>query len=54
MSHLYYQDKKEWISLIDESVHTYDDIDIGDVYAISRNFIVVKRGFVIILIIIFL
>jgi len=46
MSHLYYQDKKEWISLIDESVHTYDDIDIGDVYAISRNFIVVKRGFV--------
>ncbi len=39
-------DKKEWISLIDESVHTYDDVDIGDVYAISRNFIVVKRGFV--------
>ena len=40
------EDKKEWISLIDESVHTYDDVDIGDVYAISRNFIVVKRGFV--------
>jgi hypothetical protein len=40
------EDKKDWISLIDESVHTYDDVDIGDVYAISRNFIVVKRGFV--------
>jgi hypothetical protein len=39
------EDKKEWISLIDESVHTYDDIDIGDVYAISRNFVVIKRGF---------
>ena len=38
--------RKKRISLIDESVHTYDDIDIGDVYAISRNFIVVKRGFV--------
>jgi hypothetical protein len=36
----------EWINLIDESVHTDDDIDIGDIYAISRNFIVVKRGFV--------
>jgi hypothetical protein len=39
------EDKKEWISLIDESVHTYDDIDIGDIYAVSRNLVVVKRGF---------
>ncbi|MGI0050110.1 MAG: hypothetical protein ACRD8K_00095, partial [Nitrososphaeraceae archaeon] len=39
------EEKKEWISLIDESVHTYDDIDIGDIDAVSRNFIVVKRGF---------
>jgi hypothetical protein len=38
--------KKDWISLINESVNTYDDIDIGDVYAVSRNFIVIKRGFV--------
>ena len=38
--------RKDWLSLINESVHTYDDIDIGDVYAVSRNFIVVKRGFV--------
>jgi hypothetical protein len=39
-------EKRDWISMINESVHTYDDIDIGDVYAVSRNFIVVKRGFV--------
>jgi hypothetical protein len=35
-----------WIDLIDESVHTYDDVDIGDIDAVSRDFIVVKRGFV--------
>ena len=40
------EDRRDWISLINESVHTYDDIDIGDIYAVSRNFIVVKRGFV--------
>ena len=31
---------------INESVHTSDDVDIGDIYAVNRNFIVVKRGFV--------
>ena len=40
------EEKREWISLINESVHTSDDIDIGDIYAISRNFVVIKRGFV--------
>ena len=35
-----------WIDLINESVHTYDDVDIGDIDAVSRDFIVVKRGFV--------
>jgi hypothetical protein len=35
-----------WIDLIDESVHTYDDVDIGDIDAVSRDFIVIKRGFV--------
>jgi hypothetical protein len=34
-----------WIDLIDESVHTSDDIDIGDIDAVNRNFVVVKRGF---------
>jgi hypothetical protein len=34
-----------WIDLIDESVHTSDDIDIGDIDAVSRDFVVVKRGF---------
>lgn len=38
--------KSAWIDLINESVHTSDDIDIGDILALSRNFIVVKRGFV--------
>jgi hypothetical protein len=36
----------EWIDLINESVHSYDDVDIGDIDAVSRDFIVVKRGFV--------
>jgi hypothetical protein len=38
--------KKTWVSLIDESVYTSDDVDIGDIDAVSRDFIVVKRGFV--------
>jgi hypothetical protein len=35
-----------WTDLINESVHTSDDQDIGDIEAVSRNFIVVKRGLV--------
>lgn len=38
--------KKGWIDLINESVHTSDDVDIGDIDAVSRDFVVVKRGFV--------
>jgi hypothetical protein len=38
--------KPSWIDLINESVHTSDDVDIGDVDGVSRDFIVVKRGFV--------
>src|SRR4051812_25914281 len=38
--------KLTWTTLIDESVHTSDDVDIGDIDAVSRDFIVVKRGFV--------
>ena len=38
--------KKGWIDLINESVHTSDDVDIGDIDAVSRDFIVVKKGFV--------
>src|SRR5919108_5763636 len=37
--------KIAWIDLIDESVHTSDDVDIGDIDAVSRDFVVVKRGF---------
>ena len=38
--------KPNYIGLINESVHSTDDEDIGDIYAISRDFIVIKRGFV--------
>lgn len=38
--------KKTWIGLIDESVHTSDDEDIGDIDAVNQDFVVVKRGFV--------
>jgi hypothetical protein len=35
-----------WTDTINESVHTSDDQDIGDIEAVNRDFIVVKRGFV--------
>ena len=38
--------KEEWIQLINESVHTSNDIDIGDIDAVSRDFVVIKRGFI--------
>src|ERR671925_660099 len=38
--------RRSWIDLIDESGHTSDDIEIGDIDAVSRDFIVVKRGYV--------
>jgi hypothetical protein len=31
--------------MIDQSVHTTDDVDIGDIDALSRDFIVAKRGY---------
>ena len=39
-------DPASWTDLVDESVHTSDDHDIGDIEAISRDFAVVKRGIV--------
>lgn len=38
--------KRTWTELINESVHISDDVDIGDIEAVSRDFIVVKRGFI--------
>ena len=35
-----------WVDLINESVHTSDDVDIGDIEAVNKNFVVVKRGLV--------
>jgi hypothetical protein len=34
------------MDLINESVQVSDDIDIGDIMAVSRDFVVVKRAFV--------
>ena len=39
-------EKKGWIDLLNESVHTNDDVDIGDIYAVSKNFVVVMRGLI--------
>jgi hypothetical protein len=37
--------KKKWEDMINQSVHTSDDADIGDIDALSGDFIVVKRGY---------
>jgi hypothetical protein len=37
--------KKKWEDMINQSVHTTDDVDIGDIDALSRDFIIVKRGY---------
>jgi hypothetical protein len=31
--------------MINQSVHTADDVDVGDIDALSRDFIVIKRGY---------
>jgi hypothetical protein len=36
--------RKTAMDLIQESVHTSDDVDIGDIEAINKEMIVVKRG----------
>lgn len=38
--------KMTWSDVLNESVHTSDDEDIGDVYAFSHDFVVVKRGLI--------
>jgi hypothetical protein len=35
-------DRKTWIGLIDESVRSSDDVDIGDIDAVSRDFVKVN------------
>jgi hypothetical protein len=37
-------ERKTAMDLIQESVHTSDDIDVGDIEAVSKEMIVVKRG----------
>jgi hypothetical protein len=46
MSSISESTKSSWMDVTNESVHTSDDVDIGDIEAINRNFIVIKRGFV--------
>ena len=38
--------KLNYIGLINESVHTINNEDIGDIYAINKFFVVVKKGFI--------
>lgn len=38
--------KLKYVRLINQSVHTSDDIDIGDIFAVSKNIIVVVRGYI--------
>jgi hypothetical protein len=40
------KEPSSWTDLISESVYTSDDQDIGDIEAVSRDFLVVKRGLV--------
>ena len=40
------QGPRTWFSIINELVHTVDDVDICDIEALSKNFVVVKRGFI--------
>lgn len=39
-------ESRQWKDFIEESVHTSDDIDIGDIEAVSKSFVVVKRGLI--------
>ncbi len=38
-------ERPNWTGLINESVHTSDDEDIGDIAAVNRDFLVIKKGF---------
>jgi len=40
---LEFANKMHWIRLVNESVHSSDDEDIGDIDAVSRDFVVVKK-----------
>ncbi len=46
MSSISESEKSSWMDVTNESVHTSDDVDIGDIEAINRDFIVIKRGYI--------
>ena len=39
------EQKPNWTGLLNESVHTTDDEDIGDIEAVNRDYVIVKKGF---------
>jgi hypothetical protein len=39
------KNEKKWEDMINQSVHTADDVDIGDIDALSRDLIAIKRGY---------
>ncbi|NAL77572.1 hypothetical protein [Nitrososphaera sp. AFS] len=46
MAEMSQQSFKNWLDLINKSVHSTDNVDIGDIITIGRGFVVIKRGFV--------
>lgn len=46
MSSISESEKSSWMDVTNESVHTSDDVDIGDIEAINRDFIVIRRGYI--------
>lgn len=46
MSSVSESSKASWMDITNESVHTSDDQDIGDIEAINKDLIVVKQGLV--------
>jgi hypothetical protein len=46
MAEMSQQSSKNWLDLINKSIHSSDDVDICDIIAIDRGIVVIKRGFV--------
>ncbi len=46
MSNISESSKSSWMDITNESVHTSDDKDIGDIEAISKDLIVIKQGLI--------
>jgi hypothetical protein len=40
------RNKEKWKDMINKSVHTIDNVDIGDIEGMSRDLVIVKRGYI--------